>query len=249
VLAFRQIFFAVGGTIGIAAIGVVLFLKPPPRAAAQGPRHSPAGNFRFAMADWRMRLALGGLLASMAAVSMVMPVFPLYVEDLLGDGLDPAVWTGIGFAVVAAATLVTASFVGRLSDRLGLKNLLTGGLGLAAVSLAAHPFVHNLPAMLVARAGLGVGVAAVQPVLFAMISRRAPEGRGGGIAGFASSASILGFFVGPLTGGLLAGVVGTSGVFLVSGGLALVCALGVAGIARREGRNREIPPLADTLPR
>lgn len=247
-LAFRHIFFAVGSTIGLAAIVIVLFLKEPPRAPVAR-RHSPAGNFRFAMADWRMRLALGGLLVSMAAVSMVMPVFPLYVEDLLGNGMDPVVWTGIGFAVVAGATLVTASFVGRLSKRLGLKNLLMGGLGIAALALAAHPFAKSVPVMLAARAGLGVGVAAVQPVLFAMISRRAPEGRGGGIAGFASSATILGFFVGPTVGGLLASRIGTSGVFWLAGGIAMLCAFGVAAIARREGRSREIPPMPDTMPR
>jgi DHA1 family multidrug resistance protein-like MFS transporter len=248
ILAFRHIFFAVGGTIGLAAIAIVLFLKEPPRIATER-HHSPAGNLRFAMADWRMRLSLGGLLVSMAAVNMVMPVFPLYVEDLLGNGMDPAVWTGIGFAVVAGATLLTASFVGRLSSRFGLKNLLMGGLGITALALAAHPLARNLPAMLAARFGLGVGVAAVQPVLFAMISRRAPEGRGGGIAGFAAAASILGFFVGPTAGGLIANGVGTSGVFWVAGAVALLCAFGVAAIAQREGRNREIPPLADTLPR
>ncbi|MCA9752222.1 MAG: MFS transporter [Gemmatimonadetes bacterium] len=248
VLPFRWIFVSVGSTIALATIAVIAFLQDPPRAAATQ-RASAAGNFRFAMGDWRMRAALGGLLVSMAGVSMVMPVFPLYVEDLLDEGADPAVWTGIGFAVVAGFTLLTATFIGRLSARFGLKNLLLGGLGVTAVALVAHPFAHHVPGMLFSRALMGVGVAAVQPVLYAMISRRAPQGRGGGIAGFAASASIFGFFVGPSLGGWLANGVGVRGVFWIAASILLVCALGVAAIARREGRSRVIEPVPDQLPR
>ena len=41
----------------------------------------------------------------MAAISMTMPIFPLYVEDLCGAGTDPKVVTGIEFAVVTAVAL------------------------------------------------------------------------------------------------------------------------------------------------
>jgi DHA1 family multidrug resistance protein-like MFS transporter len=253
-LPFRHIFVAVGITIGVATIAVITLLEePPPRAGER--RFSPAGNFRFAMGDWRMRSALGGLLASMAAVSMVMPIFPLYVEDLLGgagsrDGaLGPEMVTGLGFAVVAAFTLLGAAAIGRMSERIGLKNLLLVGLGTSAVALALHPLATNVPTMLGARALLGLGVAGVQPVLIAMISRRAPAGQGGGIAGFASSATILGFFLGPSLGGWLANFVGVGGVFLLSGAGLFACAGAAALLAKREGRDRRIPPVPEELPR
>ncbi|MFN8178703.1 MAG: MFS transporter [bacterium] len=247
-LPFRQIFVVVGGLVTVGGVLVVRFLEEPPRDLTT-PTPSPAVNFRFAMADGPIRLGLAGLLVSMGAVSMAMPVFPLFVQDLLGKGRDPAVWTGIGFAVVAAFTIFGASFVGKVAERHGLKTVLLAGLGITAVALAAHPLARNIPAMLAVRALLGVGVAGMQPALFAMISRRAPEGAGGGIQGYASGASILGFFFGPFTGGWLANRVGVNGVFVVAGAIALACAAVTAGAAKRRGRDRAIPPILDQLPR
>jgi MFS family permease len=197
-----------------------------------------------------VRLGLLGLLVSMAAHSMAMPVFPLFVEDLLGPGGgDAAVWTGIGFAVVAAFTMVGSSAVGGLARRTGLKTVLIGGLVVTALALAAHPFADGLLTMLGARALLGLGIAGVQPALYAMISRRAPAGAGGAIQGYASSASILGFFFGPFAGGWLANQVGVGGVFHVAASIALACALVAATVAKRRGGDRRIPPLTDALPR
>ena len=82
-----------------------------------------------------------------------------------------------------------------------------------------------------------------------MISRRAPEGAGGGIQGYASSASILGFFFGPFTGGWLANHVGVNGVFLVAAAITLGCVAVAAVAAKRRGRDRKIPPVPDQLPR
>jgi DHA1 family multidrug resistance protein-like MFS transporter len=247
-LPFRQIFVVVGVLTTIGAALVMRWLEEPPRASA-APPSSPAENLRFAMADGPIRLGLAGLLVSMAAISMVMPIFPLFVQDLLGEGGDAELWTGIGFAVVAAFTIVGASAVGRLAARHGLKTVLLGGLAITAAALAVHPLAKDLAAMLGARALLGIGVAGVQPALFAMISRRAPEGAAGGIQGYASAASILGFFFGPFTGGWLANHVGVGGVFYIAAGVTVGC-VGVAAVAaKRRGRDREIPPLPDQLPR
>jgi MFS family permease len=185
----------------------------------------------------------------MAANSMTMPVFPLFVEDLIGSARDPAVWTGIGFGAVALFTMIGAAAVGGTARRIGLKGALILGLTLTALALFLHPLAKDLRGMLAVRALLGLGVAGVQPTLYAMISRRAPRGAGGGIQGYASSASIFGFFVGPFAGGWLANQVGVDGVFVLAGALALLCALFAAAVAKRRGRDREIPPIADPLPR
>lgn len=247
-LPFRQIFLIVAGLVTIGAVLVTRYLEEPPRHEA-GPRPTPAANFRYAWNDGPIRLGLLGLLVAMAAHSMVMPVFPLFVEDLVGDAHDPAFWTGIGFGVVAGFTMLGSSFVGRIAKAIGLKRVLIGGLGITAVALGAHPHARTLPAMLGARALLGLGVAGVQPALYAMVSRRAPPGAGGGIQGYASAAAIFGFFFGPFLGGWLANHVGVGGVFRIAALLAAACAVFAAAVARRRGRDRDIPPIADPLAR
>lgn len=248
ILAFSQLFLLVGSTIAIAALFVILFLEDPPRNTADEAT-SLAEPFRLAMAERRLRVALPGLLVAMAGISMTMPIFPLYVEGLCKPGTDPKVITGVGFAVVAAFALLTSTFLGRIAERVGLKRLLVSSLTLAAVSLGLHPWVHEIAPLLVLRALLGVAAAGVGPVLHAMISRAAPEGMRGGMTGLANSATILGFFLGPIAGGWLANEVGVRGVFRVAAVLALACAAGAALVARRIGKDHEIVPIPRELPR
>ena len=141
------------------------------------------------------------------------------------------------------------ALIGRLAARIGLKMLLVAGLVITGIALAAHPFARGMPDMLGARALLGLGVAGVQPALYAMISRRAPSGAGGAIQGYASSAAILGFFFGPFFGGWLANHVGVGGVFFIAAGIALSSAIVAAVVAKRRGRDRQIPPVPEPIPR
>ena len=252
ILAFREIFVLTGSMIAVGAVVIVLFLKDSPRTEARE-GVSPVGNLRLALEDVRMRFALSGLLITMVAASMVMPIFPLYVEDLLaragGSTVAASTWTGIGFAVVAGFALLGSSFLGAVAERIGLKVVLCVALGICALALALHPVVNGIVAMLAVRALLGLGIAGVQPVLISMISRQAPAGRGGGFAGLASSATIFGFFLGPGSGGWLANHVGVDGVFQVAAGLIAICSVVASIVARREGRDREIRPVPTTVPR
>lgn len=248
VMPFRGIFLLVGSAILLAAIGVVLWLKEPARAPMKA-RTSPLTNLKFAVADVRMRAALAGLFVTMIAASLAMPVFPLYVEDLLAGTGDPAWWTGVGFGVVALFSMIGAAMIGRLAETIGLKVLLVLALVLTSGALGAHALVRGLPALLAVRAALGLGFAGIQPVLLSMISRRAPAGHGGGITGLASAASILGFFVGPIAGGWLAGYVGAGGTFVLAGAIMIVCAMLAAIFARQLHRDRQVLSLPDPLPR
>ena len=247
-LGFRDVFLLVGAVISVGALLVVFFLEDPPRAEPSR-TSSPLGNFRVAMADGRLRIALLGLLVAMAAMSLGMPIFPLYVEDLVGPETDPKQWTGIGFAVVAAFTLLTSWMLGRISESLGLKIVLVAALFVSGIAMWLHTVVRGIPDMLAIRALLGIGVAGVAPVLHSMIARGAPEGSRGGMAGLASAATILGFFAGPISGGWLANLVGVDGVFRIAGVVMLGCGLGAAVVARRTGGDRRIVPVPEQIPR
>jgi MFS family permease len=247
-LAFRQLFLVVAASIAVAAVFTALFLEEPPRDPTAR-RTSLIAPLRAAMRTWKLRIALPGMLIAMAAVSMTMPIFPLYVEDLCGPDVDPKVMTGIGFAVVAGFTLLGSMLLGRISDHVGLKLLVVLGLALAAVALALHPMVGRIAPMLGVRALLGIAIAGIAPVLHAMISREAPEGMRGGITGLANAATILGFFVGPIVGGWLANVSGVDGVFRSAAALSLACGIVAAVVLHRTGGERAIESLPRELPR
>ena len=150
-LAFKQLFLLTGSIIAVAAIFVAIYLEEPPRDPTAR-KSSFLAPFHVALRDWKLRVAIPGLLASMAAISMTMPIFPLFVEDLCGAGTDPKVVTGIGFAVVAGFTLLASVFLGKVTGRLGLKRVLVVSLALTAVALVLHPLARGIAPMLVLRA-------------------------------------------------------------------------------------------------
>ena len=76
---------------------------------------------------------------------------------------------------------------------------------------------------------------------------RPAGGRGGRLAGFAYSAAILGFFVGPTIGGWLANSVGAGGVFYVAAAVASTCVLGVAVLVGTIGFLGTSPVVASAL--
>jgi len=247
-LTFRQLFLLVGVIIAVSAVFVLRYLEEPPRQSAER-AISFAAPFRVALGTRRLRWALPGLLVAMAGVSMTMPIFPLYVEGLLGPGTDPKLLTGVGFAVVAGFTMLGSTWLGKVAGRFGLKLLLVGSLALGALALALHAAVTSVAAMLLLRAVLGVSAAGIGPVLHSMIGREAPEGMRGGVTGLANSATILGFFLGPVVGGWLANHFGVNGVFQAAGALTLICGVVAAILARRVGRDRVIPPVPREIPR
>lgn len=248
-MTFRQLFLIVGLTIGVAAIFVTVSLTEPRQSGPPPERIALTAPLRRVLGEPSLRMALPGLTVAMIGIGMTMPIFPLYVEALCPSGTDPKLVTGIGFAVVAAFAMLGASLLGKVSDRVGLKRLLVGALVVAAIALALHPHAAGIVSMLAVRAVLGLATAGIAPVLHAMISRAAPANMRGGITGLANSATILGFFAGPVGGGWLANQLGVNGVFRVAAGIALVCAVAAAIVARRIGRNREVAPLPWAIPR
>ena len=156
---------------------------------------------------------------------MAWGLFPL-VFTAAGLGLAEIGWLAALYpAVWGASQLVT----GALSDRLGRKWLIAGGMFVQALGIAAVATGSAIPAFLLGQVLLGRGTAMVYPTLLAAI---------GDVAHPSWRASSVGVYrlwrdLGYATGALLAGIVAdafdvTSAVWLVgaltllSGGVVVV---------------------------
>ena len=189
------------------------------------------------------RWILGALLASAFIVALgygiVLPVLPVMVERL-ANSTDPTFNARhIGFLTAAyvAAPVAVAFLWGRLSDLIGRRPILVVGLIGFAVTLAASALAPSLLVLYVGRILNGGFAAAVVPTALAFIAdTTSDDDRRARTFGWISMASIAGFLLGPMLGGLAAGSAFASGVaasplqavpFLVAPGLALAAGLGV----------------------
>ena len=135
------------------------------------------------------------------------------LNDGLAWGLFPILFTSVGLSLGQVAVLVAIYpaiwgvgqlITGTLSDRWGRKHLITGGMMLQAMALAAIAATDSFTWWAVAAAFLGAGTAMVYPTLLAAVSDVSHPSWRARAVGVYRLWRDLGFAVGALLTGLLA---------------------------------------------
>lgn len=163
-----------------------------------------------------VRLLLLVLLTS-SSVMIFEPLLTLYVLQLGSTVETATLSSGAIFSAVGVATILAAPFWGRTGTRIGYRKTLFIGLLGGGIGSLLLLFVHNLLAFGSLRFMYGIFFAAVYPSLNALIVQATePEFRGRAFS-LNQSASQFGNVVGPVTGGILAGMFSIPTVFAVIG--------------------------------
>jgi len=149
---------------------------------------------------------MGGFLPYAAAAFLVGIVGgfasvlgPAFVQDL-GIGYNNTTWTALATAMSSAAC---APILGKLGDVWGRRATLLLGIGIFAAGNALCALAASLWFMLLARFVVGVGTAAIAPVILSYIVTEFPPAataKGFSLYMLISSASVI---AGPTLGGLL----------------------------------------------
>ena len=149
------------------------------------------------------------------------PVFPLYATGL-GASLG---LLGVITAMLGLGRLISALPVGILSDRLGRKSVLVGGMVMFAVSFVAYAMAPNAEWLFLPRLLQAVAMVATFPLGVAYIGDVVePRDRGAAI-GIYTAAMGSGFAVGPLIGSWVAANAGYPEAYLVGAAFALAGAV------------------------
>lgn len=170
-------------------------------------------------------VTFGGFI-DLLAYSVAVPVLPDISRRL---GASPTI-IGLLFASFGVTLLLSSVPAGALSDRVGRRAPLVGGMLLLAMSSILFAYAPSLPWFFVARLMAGAADAVAWSVGFALIADLyGPEERGR-VMGLAMAGSNLGLMVGPTLGGWLYEAGGVHVPFLTVAALALVVAAGLAWV-------------------
>jgi DHA1 family multidrug resistance protein-like MFS transporter len=148
--------------------------------------------------------------------TLVMPFLPLFIGQLgVTDVGQIAMWTGVSLGITPALTAVLAPAWGRLGDRYGRKIMVERSLVSFVVLFAAMAFVTHAWQVLAIRAVQGL-FAGYGSLSVAMAAESAPRERMPSAIGLVQTAQRIGPGVGPLIGGVLAGMVTLRRAFLAT---------------------------------
>ena len=129
---------------------------------------------------------------------------PAFVQDI-GIAYNNTTWTALAQAMSTAAC---APILGKVGDLIGRKKTLLSGIAVYSLGNILSALANSLGLMLIARFVVGVGTAAMGPVILAYIATEFPQdkiAKGFSLYMLLSSASVI---IGPTIGGWIVSAYG-----------------------------------------
>jgi MFS transporter, DHA1 family, multidrug resistance protein len=158
------------------------------------------------------------IFATVTGVGIVVPLLPVYANDLGASGLYIALIFG-GFSL--SRTLFLPYF-GRLSDKKGRRPFIVIGLFAYTIVSAAFLFSESVESLILVRFVQGIASAMIMPVVQAYVGDITPKGREGFVMGVFNMSLFFGLSAGPLLGGFINDYFNLEMAFACMGFLALV---------------------------
>jgi multidrug resistance protein len=180
-----------------------------------------------------------GTFTDILAYSIAVPVLPDLSRRF---GASPTV-IGLLFASFGATLLAASVPMGAISDRVGRRAPLAGGLIALSASTVLFAFADRMSLLFAARLVQGAADAVTWVVGFALVADLYTAEERGRVMGLVMAGSTFGFMVGPTLGGWLYETGGAEMPYLVVAVASLVVALGVIWIRlpTRMSRHEAIP--------
>lgn len=224
-IGIRATFLLAGGVIFLAFLATTFLIKEDTaqKASARQPGAKKQGGWAQ-IPDKRPVAAMlvTGMLLMFATMS-IEPIITVYVQQLIPDQSRVTWIAGIVMSAAALGSILSASRLGKLADRIGHWTVVTGALAVAALLLVPQAFVTESWQLIGLRFLMGLALGGLLPCITSVIRHNVPDGVGGNVLGLSISAQYVGQVAGPLLGGFVGGHFGMRAVFLIT---ALLMALG-----------------------
>ncbi|TPK90750.1 multidrug efflux MFS transporter [Mesorhizobium sp. B2-4-17] len=216
VIGIRATFLLSGGVIFLAFLATTFLIKenPRPKPAKSASGTKPKSGWSQ-IPDKRPVVAMlaTGMLLAFATMS-IEPIITVYVQQFIEDQSRVTMVAGVVMSAAALGTILSASWLGKLADRVGHWNVVVGALAASALLLIPQAFVTDGWQLIGLRFLMGLALGGLLPCITSVIRHNIPDGVGGNVLGLAISAQYVGQVAGPLSGGFVGGHFGMRAVFL-----------------------------------
>lgn len=148
----------------------------------------------------------------MVCTGIIYSVLPLYIQSLGANKSQ----IGLVYSCGAASGMITAPFLGQLSDKIGRKKVLLLSMLLFALVFLGYALSKKTGHLFPVQFAEGVAWAALGASAVALIADFVPGERRGKAMGIYNSTWSLGWIIGPTIGGFLSDQIGFRLTFFIS---------------------------------
>lgn len=192
-------------------------------------------------AHWRRNLAicLLGSFSTIVAMTLLLPLLPLYVEQLgVRDQAAIVQRSGIAYGATFFTAALVAPLWGQFGDAYGRKLMLVRASFGMAIVMSLTGMVDSVWQLVALRllTGLAGGYSSGSMIL---VAAQTPKDRTGWAIGMVSSGIMAGNIVGPLIGGSLPPLIGIRETFWLAGCVIFLAFLATAFLIKEEKRPAE----------
>ena len=223
-IGIRATFWLAGGVIFLTFLATTFLIKEERRPAAARKAAAKGGWSAIPNKGPVMAMLATGMLLMLANMS-IEPIITVYVAQIIPDQSQVTIVAGIVMAAAAPGSILSASRLGKLADRIGHPTVIVGALLVSALLLIPQAFVTQGWQLIGLRFLMGLALGGLLPCIISVIRHNVPEGAVGTALGYATSSQYVGQVAGPVLGGFVGGHIGMPAVFL---GTAVLMAIGAA---------------------
>nr|WP_245521787.1 MFS transporter [Rhizobium leguminosarum] len=181
IIGIRGTFLAAGGMIFLAFLATAFLIKEE-KSPARKQAAKASGGWK-SIADKRPVIAMlaTGMLLMFANMS-IEPIITVYVAQLVPVESQVTMISGVVMSAAALGSILSASWLGKLADRIGHWPVISGALAVAGLLLIPQAFVTSSWQLIILRFLMGAALGGLLPCIAAVIRHSVPdsaaEGRG-----------------------------------------------------------------------
>ncbi len=223
-IGIRATFLGAGAVIFVAFLATTFLIREEKRAPGDRTKKQRGGFAAVPNKGPLLAMLATGLLLMVANMS-IEPIITVYVAQLVADPAQVTQMAGVVMAAGAFGSIVSASRLGKLADRIGHWTVIIFCLAGSSVLLVPQAFVTSGWQLVGLRFLMGLSLGGLLPCVASVIRHSVPDRVAGTMLGYSTSSQYAGQVAGPLLGGFVGGHSGMRAVFL---GTAVLMAAGAA---------------------
>jgi len=212
-IGIRQTFLAAGAIIFITFLATTFLIKEDARPRRRNKADRQGGWATIPDKRPVVAMLVTGMLLMLANMS-IEPIITVYVAQIVADPSKVTIVAGIVMSAAALGSILSASRLGKIADKVGHLTVIVGCLLVSAALLVPQAFVTAGWQLVGLRFLMGLSLGGLLPCVTSVIRHNVPERSVGSILGYSTSSQYVGQVAGPLAGGFVGGHIGMRAVFL-----------------------------------
>lgn len=213
-IGIRETFWSAGGFIFIAFLLTLFGIKEEHKPKTKTERKSK-GIIGKQDKPVILVMLISSMFLMIANLS-IEPIITIFISSIESNVDNITFMSGLVLAASALGSVLSASVLGKIADKIGHVEVIIGGMFIAGLLIIPQAFVTSGWELVLLRFLMGIALGGLLPCTSVIIRQKVAVENVGSVLGYSVSAKFIGQFIGPFLGGMIGSHLGIRYVFILT---------------------------------